>query len=201
MTLYFDPSQANIDEGMFNGSDKEQFKDHYRDAIEEMPHRMPMPMGRMVRITCFVDASHAANKVNRKSHTGYVIFINRAPIIWHSKRQNTVESSTFTSEFIALKACMERVVGIRFKLRMFGIPIDGAADILCDNQSVVNNTSKFESTLNKKHASIAYHAVRWSVAAGVIRVGKVYKDDNLAYAFTKRLSVSKRDYLFGNWTY
>ena len=77
--------------------------------------------------------THTANKVDRKSHTGYVIFINRAPIIWHSKRQNTVESSTFTSEFIALKACMERVIGIRFKLRTFGIPMDGTADILCDN--------------------------------------------------------------------
>ena len=157
---------------------------------------MPRPRGRMVKITSFVDASNAANKVNRRSHTGYVIFINRAPIIWYSKRQNTVESSTFTSEFIALNACMERIVGIRFKLRMFGIPIDGASDILCHNQSVVNNSSKFESTLNKKHASIAYHAVRWSVAAGIIRVGKVHKDDNLTDTFTKRLSANKRDDLF-----
>ena len=68
------------------------------------------PIERMVKITCFVDASHTANKVNMKSYTGYLIFINRAPIIWHSKLQITVESSTFTSEFIALKACMERVV-------------------------------------------------------------------------------------------
>ena len=63
---------------------------------------------------------------------------------------------------------MERVIGIRFKLRMFGIPMDGTAEILCDNQSVVFNSSRFEFTLNKKHASIAYHALRWSVAAGII---------------------------------
>ena len=201
LTLYFDPAQAQLDENMFNGSDYTQFRDHYRDAVEELPDRRPKPRGRMVKVICFVDASHAANRVNRKSHTGYVIFINRAPILWYSKRQNTVESSTFTSEFIALKTCMERIVGLRFKLRMFGIPIDGTADILCDNQSVVNNSSKFESTLDKKHASIAYHAVRWSVAAGIIRVGKIYKDDNLADAFTKRLSANKREYLFGNWTY
>ena len=66
---------------------------------------------------------------------------------------------------------------------------------------MVNNLSRFESTLNKKHASIAYHAVRWSVVAGIIRVGKVHKDDNLADAFTKRLPAIKREYLFGNWTY
>ena len=55
--------------------------------------------------------------------------------------------------------------------------------------------------MDKKHASVAYHAVRWSVAAGIIRVGKIHKDDNLADALTKRLSANKRDYLFGNWTY
>ena len=79
LTLYFDPAQANVDENMFNGSNKEQFKDHYRDAVEELPSRRPKPRGRMVKVTCFVDASHAANRVNRKSHTGYIIFINRAP--------------------------------------------------------------------------------------------------------------------------
>ena len=96
---------------------------------------------------------------------------------------------------------MERIIGVRFKLRMFGIPLNGPTDVLCDNQCVVNNTSKFESTLNKKYASIAYHAVRWAVAAGIIRVGKVHKDENLADVFTKRLSATKRDYLFENWTY
>ena len=100
-----------------------------------------------------------------------------------------------------MKTCMERIIGVRFKLRMFGVPLNNPTDVLCDNQSVVNNTSKFESTLNKKHTSIAYHAVRLAVAAGIIRVGKVHKDENLADAFRKRLSAVKRDYLFGNWTY
>ncbi len=94
-----------------------------------------------------------------KSHTGYVIFVNQAPIIWYSKCQNIVESGTFTSEFIVVKVCLRRIVGMRFKLRMFGMPIDGTADVLYDNQSVVNNSSRFESILDKTHAYIVYHAV------------------------------------------
>ena len=160
LTLYFDLNQVRIDEDMFNGSSREQFKEHYRDIVEELRDRRPRPRGRMAKIVAIVDSSHDANRANRKTHTSYIIFLNRAPIIWYSKRQNTVESSTFTSEFIAMKTCMERIVGIRFKLRIFGIPIDGTADVLCDNQSVVNSSSKFESTLDKKHASVAYHAGR-----------------------------------------
>ena len=62
LTLYFDPTRANIDEGMFEGSNKEQFMDHYRDANEELPDRMPKPRGRMVKVTCFVSASHTHSK-------------------------------------------------------------------------------------------------------------------------------------------
>jgi hypothetical protein len=74
---------------------------------EPMPHDMPRPRGRPVTTTEFVDASHASSKKTRKSHTGYLLFVNRAPIFWYSKRQQTVELSTFSSEFIALKAGVE----------------------------------------------------------------------------------------------
>ena len=96
---------------------------------------------------------------------------------------------------------MEHVVALRFKLRMFGIPLYGPTDVLCDNMSVVNDSAKIDSTLNKKHSSLAYHAVRWSVAAGIVRVGWVQTDFNLADAMTKRLTATKRDFLFGEWTY
>ena len=162
---------------------------------------MPKPRGRQVSTTAFVDSSHAANKVTRRSHTGYIIFVNRAPIIWYSKRQNTVESSTFSSEFIAAKTCVEEISAVRYKLRMFGVPLDGPTSVLCDNESVVKNSSRIDSTLHKKHSAIAYHAVRWAVAAGVIRVAWIHTTKNLADAMTKSLSVHAREKLFGQWTY
>ena len=110
-------------------------------------------------------------------------------------------TSTFSSELIALRACLEGIIALRFKLKMFGIPIDGQADVLCDNQSVVTNTSMVDSKLNKKHNSLAFHAVRWAVAANILRVGKVDTRENLSDAFTKLLTAAERDYLFGNWTY
>ena len=201
ITLYFDPIPPRLDESMFTGTPVDAFREQYRDAKEELPPRMPEPRGRMVTTTAFVDASHASDKATRRSHTGYIIFVNRAPIIWFSKKQSTVESSTFSSEFIAMKTCTEAITALRYKLRMFGIPIDGPTSVLCDNQSVVNNSSKIESILNKKHNSIAYHATRWATAAEVIRVGKIGTEENLADAMTKRLAAMRRNYLFGNWTY
>ena len=129
------------------------------------------------------------------------MFINRSPITWYSKCQNTVESSTFSSEFIAMKTCMESIVSLRFKLRMFGVPINGPADVMCDNQSVVSNSSCIDSSLNKRHNALAYHATKWAVAVGVIRVGKINAKNNIADAFTKKLTYMQRTHLFHQWTY
>ncbi len=206
LTLYFDPQEPHIDPCWFEGDSEEIFRNQYRDAWEQLPDTamMPQPLGMPASITAYVDASHAANKVTRRSHTGFVIFLNRAPIIVYSKRQNTVEASTFTSEFIAMKACIEHITALRFKLRMFGIPINTSAKVLCDNAttSMVKNSSILSSTLNKKHSSIAYHSVRrWHVATGVIKVAWIDTNYNIADAFTKRLSAEKREALFGEWTY
>ena len=44
------------------------------------------------------------------------MFCNKAPIIWHSKQQNTVEASTFGSEFQAMKNAVELIEALRYKL-------------------------------------------------------------------------------------
>ena len=130
--------------------------------------------------------------------------MNSALVKWFSRRQQTVKTSAFSSKFIALKQCIEDVEHLRFKLRMFGIPIhdDGEpTHILSDNNSVVTNTAKVESSLNKKHSSIAYHFSRWNVAAGVCQIAWVPTGENIADAMTKILSKDTRDNLFGQWTY
>ena len=83
---------------------------------------------------------------------------------------------------------------------MFGIPIqsDAPTHVFCDNQVVVNNCSNIESTLNKKHVSIAYHLPKWAATAGEICVGWINTEFNLAYALTKKLSKDRRQFLFWN---
>ncbi|CAJ1955039.1 unnamed protein product [Cylindrotheca closterium] len=185
MTLYFDWRIPNADFSGVKSSYKE-FRTLYRDAEEQLPSNMPKPRGRQVGSLAYVDALHAANKKTRRLHTGYAIFLNRAPIVWHSRRQNTVEASTFGAEFIALKSCIEAITQLRYKLRMFGIPLDEEpTQALVDNEAVVKNLSLVESTLNKKHNSIAYHYARWNVAAWVIAVSWIDGAINIADAFTK----------------
>ena len=96
---------------------------------------------------------------------------------------------------------MEMIKSLRYKLRMFGIPIDGPANVFCDNEAVYKNTSMPASVLNKKVHSIAYHMCREAVAAGIIQIAKEGTDTNLADVFTKILSNRRREELLDRFTY
>jgi hypothetical protein len=126
--------------------------------------------------------------VTRRLQTSFIIFVNSAPIIWYSKKQNTIESSTFGVEFVTLRVCIEALIALRYKLRSFGIRIDGLADVYCDNSSVVKSASVVEGRLNKKHLAICYHRVRECCAMGVCRIAHVNGDNNLADIFMKVLN-------------
>ena len=101
-------------------------------------------------MTCFVDALQASNKLAYRSHTGISIMVNSAPIVWYSKKQNTIETSTFGSEFVALCIATELVQGLCYKLRMMGVPLDGPTSMYCDNEYVRKNATIPESTLSTK---------------------------------------------------
>ena len=194
--IAYDPKTPPIDESVFEHN--VDWTSIYGEVEEELPPKMPKPHGNKVVISAFVDANHAGNVVTRRSHTGIIIFVQNAPIIWYSKRQNTVEAATFGSEFVALRICKEMIVALRTKLRLFGVPIDGPANVFCDNRGVVKNASIPESTLMKKHNSINYHAVREAAAAGILRVGKEDGETNLADLLTKILTATKRWFLCHN---
>ena len=59
-----------------------------------------------------------------------------------------------------MRVCLEHITGLRFKLRMFGVPITDLMTVLHDNLSVVRISSILSSTLNKEHSVIAYNLVR-----------------------------------------
>ena len=170
----------------------ELMKQLYPDAENLIPPGMPAPRGNAVDINVFVDADHAGNKVTRRSHTGIIVYVNSAPIIWFSKRQNNVESSTFGSEFVALRTALDIVEGLTYKLKMLGIPVDGPARIFCDNDAVVRSGSFPEVVLKKKTLSIAFHRIREAVASSKVLLYYERSASNIADLFTKLLPKDKK---------
>jgi hypothetical protein len=183
--MIFDPTYPEINQEHFQNYD---WTRQYGKVKEAVPIDAPSPLGKPVEITAWVDADHAGDKSLRRSRTGFFIYLNSALISWLSKRQPTIETSVFGAEFVAMKHCMETLRGLRYKLRMMGIPLAGPSYVYGDNLSVVKNCSKPESQLNKKSLSICYHAVREAVAMNELLISHIASGDNRADIATKILT-------------
>jgi hypothetical protein len=181
--LHLDPNPLDLSGIQFVQND---WKDLYPDAEEYVSDIIPQTFNKTpLQITIIVDASHADDLITRRSVTGYVIMIGNAIIRWYSKRQNTIESSTYGSELVAMRIAVEALLDIRYKLRMMGLSFEPTSNMLCDNYSVVINTQLPTSSLKKKHNSVAYHKCREAVAAGIVRVGHIDGKMNIADVLTK----------------
>ena len=126
-----DSKTPEVNESDFNNN--ADCKDLYGDVEEELTPKMPDPHGNVVRISALVDANQKGNVVTCLPNLGIIIFVQNDPIIWFSKRQNTVEVAIFGSEFFALRMCNELIVALRYKLHMFVVTLDGPADVFLTN--------------------------------------------------------------------
>ena len=112
---------------------------------------MPEPLGEAVTTTTTMDANLNHCLATGKSLTGCLHFVNRIPVDWYSKKQATVETATYGSEFVAAKTATEQIMDIRQTLRYLGSFLFG------DNRSVVTSATLPHSTPTKRHNILAFH--------------------------------------------
>ena len=117
MDLCYDSTKLNVKKSTIIRN--ETAADHaatmkcmYPDAEDLLPSNVPTPLGRSVQLNSFVDADLARELTTCGSQTGILIFLNMAPILWYSKPQNTVEYSTFGSEFFAMRILIKILKGL-----------------------------------------------------------------------------------------
>jgi len=189
--MVLDPSYPEIDDKEFIVRD---WTDFYGKLKEDIPPNAPKPRGKEFIMREFVDASHADNKVNRRSRTGFIVMLNNAPVYWFSKKQGGVETSSFGSEFIAMKTACEYVRGLRYKLRMMGIRVTNPSFIYGDNKSVLWNVTIPDSMLKKKCHGISYHFCREGAARGEWVAGYINTKENPGDIFTKNLPPGENRY-------
>jgi hypothetical protein len=105
--------------------DHSNLMEFYPDASEEIPKDLPPEKGSRVKMTVDDDAEY--DLVTRRSITGIFVLLNNTPIRWISKRQKTVETSTYGSELVAFRIATELILEIRYMLRSLGVSLDGPA--------------------------------------------------------------------------
>ena len=126
---------------------------------------MPESLDKAVVSTTTIDANLNHCLATGKSLTGCLHFVNKTPVDWYSKKQATVETAIYCSEFVAAKTATEQIMDIRQTLRYLGAIIGSKSFLLGDNRSVVTSATLPHSTLTKHHNILAFHRVREAIAA------------------------------------
>ena len=148
-------------------------KDYYRDSIFEDLTEVPNPLGFSVEVNIFVDASHTDDKLDRKLVKGILIYVGDMLIKSISRRQKSVATSTFLSEFLVLQTAVEEAKSMRLLLQSIGVPIKGPINIHSDSESVLRSAANPGNELKRKHVTISYSLVRENIATNVIQLWKI----------------------------
>ena len=141
----------------------------YGGAKEEIPHDIPEPKGKHVTTTTYVDANLHHDQVTGKAVTACLHVVNATPSHWYTKRQATVETATYGSEFVAARIATDQIIDLRYTLLYLGVPVRSKSYMFGDNKSVVDSASIPTSTLSKKSTLASYHRVREVIAAGYLQ--------------------------------
>ena len=140
----------------------------YSGPCEQIPHDIPKPLGKHVQTTHYVDANLHHDLATGKAVTAALHFLNQTPIDAYTKRQSTVETATYGSEFVAARTAVDQIIDIHITLRYLGVPIRDKSYMFGDNRSVVTSSTIPNSTISKRHHLASYHRVREAIAAKYI---------------------------------
>jgi hypothetical protein len=138
----------------------------------------------------FSDSDWVGCPDNRKSTTGYLIFLGPNLISWCSKKQPTVARSSTEAEYRSLAMAAAELVWLRSLLRELGVALSSSI-LWCDNLGATFLASNPAFHARTKHIELDYHFVREKVADGTLCVRFIYSQDQLADTLTKPLSSSR----------
>jgi hypothetical protein len=143
-----------------------------------------------VTTTTYVDANLYHCLMTGRSVTGIIHILNKTAIEWFTKKQGTVETTIYGSEFVAARTDMEQLMDLSKSLRYLGVPIT-ASVMFGDNKSVVNSSMIPHSQLNKRHTALSYHRVRAGICADIFQFYHIYGTENPSDVLSKHWGYSQ----------
>jgi hypothetical protein len=142
----------------------------YGDVKEIIPMDIPEPKGKYVTLSHYFDANLYHDMVTGRSVTAILHFLNQTPMDWYSKKQATVETATFGSEFIAARTTIDQIIDLRMTLHYLGIPIREKSYVFGDNKTIIDASSTPHAKLHKRHNALSFHRVQEAVASKYVMI-------------------------------
>jgi hypothetical protein len=143
--------------------------------------------GKDTELEGFVDADYGGDQDHRFSTTGFVLTVFGGAVVWGSKKQSAVATSTVEAEFMAASTAVKEANWLRGFLEEIGVT-PWIVKIHCDNQGCINHLRNPVYSKYTKHISVSFHFAREAIAKGQVDVRYVPSARNVADIFTKPLT-------------
>ena len=138
-------------------------------------------------LTAFTDIDWVGDPFDRKSTTGFMVFLGSNPISWSSKKQTTMSRSSTEAEYRALATIAAELSWLRQLFRDLLLFLHHVPVLWCDNVSAIALASNPVFHARTKHVEVDYHFIRERVLRKDLAISFVSGKDNLADIFTKPL--------------
>ncbi|CAM9267722.1 unnamed protein product, partial [Heterosigma akashiwo] len=139
-------------------------------------------------LRAFSDSDFCSDCIDGKSVTGYVLFLGDAPIVWSSKLQGAVTTSTVEAEYLALRASVKDIMWLRHLLADLGCPQQEPTPVVEDNSACIEWANDMVFSRKNRHFHVSSHLAKEQVHLGVIRMFFIKTHDQVTDIFTKALN-------------